>query len=125
MTYGFGDIAGLVRIAAAGATALLAAVPTAAAAGEARATLSVSATVVPSCRIDQEDALRHAVACSSAASFSTTTVTRRDEKPLHEAALILGTPVRGARGIEFAAPVRPAAAAGNPDATTRYLTITY
>jgi hypothetical protein len=127
-----GDIAGLARIAAAGFALLLAAAPSQAAAGEARATLSVSAIVAPSCKIDQESAARHAVACSAGTSFSTATVAHRDEKPLSDAAAILGAPARSARGIEFAAPVRPAvmasagAGAGAAgDAATRYLTITY
>jgi hypothetical protein len=123
-----GDSAGLVRIAAAGFALLLAVAPSHAAAGEARATLSVSAVVAPSCQIDRESAARHAVACSAGTSFSTSTVAHRDEKPLSEAALILGAPERGARGIEFAAPVRPAAmasASASDEAATRYLTITY
>lgn len=123
-----GDIAGLARIAAAGLALLLAAAPSAAAASEARATLSVSAIVAPSCQIDRESAARHAVACSAGTSFSTSTVAHRDEKPLSDAALILGAPARGARGIEFAAPLRPAVVASVDtagEAATRYLTITY
>jgi hypothetical protein len=123
-----GDIAGLVRFAAAGFALLLAAAPSGAAASEARATLSVSAIVVPSCQIDRESAARHAVACSAGTSFSTSTVAHRDEKPLSDAAAILGAPERGAQGIEFAAPVRAAAMASadtSDEAATRYLTITY
>lgn len=123
-----GDIAGLVRIAAAGFALLLSAAPSHAAASEARATLSVSAIVAPSCQIDRESAARHAVACSAGTSFSTSTVAHRDEKPLSDAAAILGAPQRGAQGIEFAAPVRPAALASadtSHEAATRYLTITY
>ena len=122
------DIAGLARIAAAGFALLLAASPSQAAASDARATLSVSAIVAPSCRIDSESAARHAVACSAGTSFSTATVAHRDEKPLSDAAAMLGAPVRSARGIEFAAPVRPAAVASagsTGEAATRYLTITY
>ena len=119
------------RIAAAGFALLLAAAPSAAAAAsasEARATLSVSAIVAPSCQIDRESAARHAVACSAGTSFSTSTVSHRDEKPLSDAAALLGAPERGARGIEFAAPLRPAAMASSgttDEAATRYLTITY
>jgi hypothetical protein len=126
-----GNIAGLARIAAAGFVLLLAALPAdAAAAGseQGRATLSVSAVVAPSCQIDREDAARHAIACSVGTSFSTSTVAHRDEKPLSDAAAILGAPARGARGIEFAAPIRPAAFAqvqSTDEAAPRYLTITY
>jgi hypothetical protein len=123
------DIARLARFAAAAFAMLAAAAPGEAAAAENRATLSVSATVAPSCRIDREGAARHAIACSAGTSFSTATVAHRDEKPLHDAAAILGAPARGERGIAFAAPVRPAAtlaaAETEDDAATRYLTITY
>jgi hypothetical protein len=121
----------LVRIAAAGFALLLAAAPSAAAAAtaEARATLSVTAIVAPSCQIDRRDAASHAIACSVGTAFSTSTIGHRDEKPLREAAAILGAPARGARGIEFAAPLRAAAALAQADtgdeAATRYLTITY
>jgi hypothetical protein len=125
--YRRGDIAELARIAAAALPLLIAATP-AAASQEGRASLSVSAVVAPSCRIAQNDSARHAVACSAGTSFSAVTVAHRDEKPLSDAAAILGAPARGARGIEFAAPVRPAAAAAadsKDEAATRYLTITY
>ena len=122
------DIARIARIAAAGLALLAAAAPTQAAAAENRAALSVSATVTPSCQIDRESAARHAIACSAGTSFSTATVAHRDEKPLSDAAAILGAPVRSERGIQFAAAVRPAAAlaaATADEAATRYLTITY
>jgi hypothetical protein len=127
-----GNIAGLARIAAAGFVLLLAALPAdamaAAGSEQGRATLSVSAVVAPSCQIDREGTARHAIACSVGTSFSTSTVAHRDEKPLSDAAAILGAPARGARGIEFAAPIRPAAFAqvqSTDEAAPRYLTITY
>ncbi|HEX8192550.1 MAG TPA: hypothetical protein VF552_06580 [Allosphingosinicella sp.] len=132
MTYGVENIAKAARIAAAGFALLLAAAPTDAAAsstaGQSRASLSVSAIVAPSCRIETQSPARHAVACSAGTAFSAATVAHRDETPLSDAAAILGAPARGSRGIEFAAPVRPAAALaaeGGHDTATRYLTITY
>jgi hypothetical protein len=124
MTTEGGNRIGLTRAFAAAFALLSAAAP--AAAGQARAVLSVSAVVTPGCQIERGDAARPAVACSAETRFSTATVARRDEKPLDEAASILGTPARGTRGIEFAAPVRASAAVYAPEASsTRYLTITY
>jgi hypothetical protein len=103
---------------------------TPAAAGQSHATLSVSAIVTPSCRIDRQPATAHnaEIACSTGTSFSSATVNRADERPLHEAALILGAPDRSRTGIAFAGPVQPANAAdasAAADAAPRYLTITY
>jgi len=126
VTNGVGHAIGLTRIAAAALLLLFAAAP--AAAGQSRAVLAVTAIVAPSCQIAREDAARHAVACSVGTRFSTATMARHDERPLDEAAAILGGPVRGARGVAFAAPVQPSAPAAthaHDPGATRYLTITY
>jgi hypothetical protein len=117
---------GMSRLAAAAGIMLAAALPTAAAAEQTRATLSVSAVVQPSCRIDGRSAGAQGVACSSGERIPAATIAYRDEKPLEDAAAMLGAPTRGARGIEFGASARPAAAQSNEDrGTTRYLTLTY
>lgn len=99
-------------------------------AGQARAILSVTAVVAPSCRIDRDATSVHRadIACSAGASVSSATVHRAGEQPLAAAAAILGEPGRSRTGIAFAAPVQPASG-GEPqvaaEAGTRYLTITY
>ena len=114
---------------AAAAFALPFAASPAAAAGEARATMSVSARVLPGCRVAQEPAAgpRADIACSSGTSFSTMTATREAEQPLDQAAAILGRPVRDGGAIRFTSAVQPAAAAGEGAGAsgTRYLTVTY
>jgi hypothetical protein len=99
-----------------------------AAAEQARATLSVTATVVPACAIRTHPSTGHAVACSSGASVATMTARRHDEQPLDEAAAILGAPVRRSGDVIFTASPRPPAAEADEkagDAQQRYLTITY
>lgn len=120
---------GMSRFAAAAGILLAAAVPGVAAAEQSRATLSVSATVQPSCRIDGRSAGAQGIACSTGERIPAATIAYRDEKPLDDAAAMLGAPTRGARGIEFGGPARPSsdsAAPSNEDrGTTRYLTLTY
>lgn len=121
------NMAGLARIAAAGLALLLAAAPAAAAPGDQRrAVMAVSAIVAPSCQVAHRAEAGSAVACSSGTRVSTLTAAS-GEKPLNDAAAILGAPARGPRGIEFSAPVRAASAdtGKGDDAATRYLTITY
>ena len=111
---------------AAGALALLlAAAP--AAAEQARAILSVTAIVAPACVIERAPAgsAGAAIACSTGASVSTMTATHPDEKPLVEAAAILGEPVRRDGDVVFTAPVRAAIASADGEGGTRYLTLTY
>lgn len=97
-----------------------------AAAGQSRAVLSVSAVVTPSCQIEREGAGRSAVACSAGTRFSTATIASHEERPLDEAAAILGGPARGTHGVEFAAPIRATVEASSPeDRAVRYHTITY
>lgn len=97
----------------------------------ARATLSVTATVVPACAIRNQSGAGHAVACSSGARVATMTARRHDEQPLDEAAAALGAPVRRGGGVVFTAPLRlPADEAGTDGEKAggpqrRYLTITY
>ena len=104
------------------------ALPSAAAAGEARAVLSVTAEVLPACSVAQRPAQRHAadVACSAGARVSTMTTAYGDEQPLREAAAILGTPVLRGGQVRLTAPVAPAAAtAAAVENGARYLTVTY
>lgn len=110
--------------AAAACAFLLAAAP--ASAGEIRATLSVAAVVAPSCRVGRRPAATAEIACSTGASVSTWVAARADERPLDEAATMLGAPVRSDGRVRFtsAAPGPVPAAAAGGDAT-RYLTITY
>ncbi|MEA3018248.1 MAG: hypothetical protein QOI38_2970 [Sphingomonadales bacterium] len=100
---------------------------TPAAAEAARATLSVTATVVPACAVRNQSDTGHAVACSSGARVATMTARRHDEQPLDEAAAILGAPVRRSGDVVFTGPLRAPAPEGDPAAETqpRYLTITY
>ncbi|MEA3042120.1 MAG: hypothetical protein QOC65_1609 [Sphingomonadales bacterium] len=105
---------------------LLGATP--AAAEDVRATLSVTATVVPACAIRNHSERGHAVSCSTGARVATMTARRHDEQPLDEAAAILGAPVRRSGDVVFTAPPRLPAdeadeKAGEPQ--QRYLTITY
>lgn len=120
---------GMSRFAAAAGIMLAAAFPTAASAEQARATLSVSAVVQPSCRIDGRSAGAQGIACSTGERIPAATIAYRGEKPLDDAAAMLGAPTRGARGIEFSGPARsavdPAAPSNEDRGTTRYLTLTY
>jgi hypothetical protein len=120
-------IAAAARLAGA-ALVLLAALPSTATAGEARAVLTVTATVVPACSVEHREAARHRadVSCSTGATVTTRTAGRHDERPLDEAAAILGTPLRRSGGVVFTGPVRSASAspAGEPG-RPQYLTITY
>lgn len=120
---------GVSRSTAAAGILLAAAFPTAAAAEQARATMSVSATVQPSCRIDGRSAGAQGIACSTGEHIPAATIAYRGERPLDDAAAMLGAPTRGARGIEFTGPARSSsdsAAPSNEDrGTTRYLTLTY
>lgn len=122
-------LTGLSRVAAAAGILLAATFPTAAAAEQARATLSVSATVQPSCRMDGRSAGAQGIACSTGERVPAATIGYRGEKPLDDAAAMLGAPTRGARGIEFGGAARPAAGPAAPSnedrGTTRYLTLTY
>lgn len=126
-----GKSANRARAALGAVLLLLAAAPAPAAAREARAVLSVTATVVPSCRIEHRPAARHQaeMACSTGAGAATSTVGGHGERPLAEAAAILGAPARGTRGIEFAAPVQALVAEaeiqGADEGRARYLTISY
>jgi hypothetical protein len=118
---------GTARFAALALSLLLAAAPSAAAAEQARAVLAVSAIVQPTCRIDAAAAGPHGIACSTGERIPHSSVAHSGEKPLDEASALLGAPARGARGVEFAGPVRAAdpsseAASGT---STRYLTLTY
>lgn len=99
-----------------------------AAAEQARAVLSVTAVVVPACAVERGATGPHRadIACSTAASVSTMTAARHEERPLAEAEALLGAPVRGRGGIVFSGPVSPASTATadvQPD--VRYLTVTY
>jgi hypothetical protein len=103
--------------------------PAPAAAEQVRATLSVTATVVPACTVRHRSGSGHAVACSTGASVATMTARRHDEQPLDEAAAILGAPVLRRGDVVFTAPVRvPAADASEEkagDLRQPYLTVTY
>lgn len=120
-------IATAVRLAGPAFVLLFSAAP-AAANGEARAVLSVTATVVPACSVEREPAGRYgaAIACSTGATVTTRTARGHDERPLDEASAILGAPLRRRGDVVFTAPVRAAspAAAGAP-ARPQYFTITY
>ena len=100
-----------------------------AAAEQVRATLSVTATVVPVCTVRQRSGSGHAVACSPGASVATMTARRHDEQPLDEAAAILGAPVLRRGDVVFTAPVRVPAADASEEKEDglqqRYLTVTY
>ena len=111
----------------AGAAACLLAAATPAAAGQARAILTVTATVAPACSVERRPAARHGadIACSTGAKVSTRTATRHDERPLDEAATILGSPVRSSGGVAFTAPARAASPEPADPGATRYLTISY
>lgn len=121
----YSSIAAMVGMA--GLALLVGATP--AAAGQARASLSVTATVVPACAIRQHSGAGHAVACSTGARVTTMTARRHDEQPLHEASAILGGPVRRGGDVVFTAPLRlPPADADEVkagEAQQRYLTLTY
>lgn len=93
------------HITAAATAAFLSAAP--AGAAELRGSLGVRVEVVTSCRAA---AARPRTACSHPMPVRTTTAARADERPLDEAAALLGAPVRGARGVRFTAPVRRVAA---------------
>ena len=120
-----GAIAAAARLAGAAACLLAAAAP--AAAGQARAILTVTATVAPACSVDRRPAARYGadIACSTGANVSTRTAARHDERPLEEAATILGAPVRSSAGIAFTAPARAASSEPADPGATRYLTISY
>ena len=116
------------RHAAAGSAVLLLAAAPAAAAEQPRTSLSVTATVAPACKIDGDAVERPSIACSTGATHSTMTAARADEQPLHEAAAMLGAPMRrDGGGIVFTAPVRAASTVdtGSVEAGARYLTVTY
>jgi hypothetical protein len=110
------------RLAAGPIALFLAATP--AAANEVRSTMSVSAWVEPTCGIGPSDP---SIPCSAGPGFSAMTAARADERPLDEAAAILGAPVRDGEAVRLTAPVRPsrrALEAAEP-APTSYRTITY
>jgi hypothetical protein len=114
------------RLAAAPIAILLAAPP--AAAQETRSTMSVSVWVAPTCQVESTDAdSRASIACSEGTGYTAMTAARPDERPLDEAALILGAPVHQDDTIRFTASVRPARSADDGAAPTplRYHTITY
>lgn len=99
-----------------------------ASAGQARAVLSVSATVTPSCQVARlEGEPSPLVACSSGAAFSTRTSAGHDERPLEQASDILGAPVRSGERVAFTGAVQPADAhdAEGSEPATRYLTVSY
>lgn len=128
MTAGIGAKAIATAVRLGGAALVLVTSPApAAAAGQARAVLSVTATVVPACSIERGPTASPDIACSSGATVTTKTSARHDEQPLDEAAAILGAPVLRSGDVIFTAPVRaasalaPGAGANQP----QYLTITY
>lgn len=103
-----------------------------AAAGQARAVMTVSATVAPVCSVALQPSARDRaeIACSSGAEVSTMTAGRHDEQPLQEAEALLGAPVRRGGAVVFTAPPASdapgAATTADPaEPTARYLTITY
>jgi hypothetical protein len=113
------------RLAAAATAIFLAATP--ATAQESRSTMAISAWVAPTCQVESPDAEAGArIACSEGTGYTTMTATQPDERPLSEAALILGEPVRQDDTIRFTAPVIPARSAdGAAQTPIRYQTITY
>lgn len=122
-----------IRLAGGALACLLAGAP-AAAAEQARAVLSVTATVLPACTValEQRQQLRADIACSTGASVSTMTAARHDERPLGEAEALLGAPVRRAGTVVFtaqaAAPPASGASAESGESAApgaRYLTVTY
>ncbi len=113
---------------AAAACCALAALPSPAAAADARAVLTVTATVLPACAVAQRPGARHNadIACSTGARLGTMTSASNDEQPLREAAALLGRPLRSDGSVRLTAPVAPASAtAGTVEGGTRYLTVTY
>jgi hypothetical protein len=115
------------RLAAASIALLLAATP--AAAEEIRSTMAIRAWVAPTCQVESPDAEGGSarIACSEGTGYTAMTAARPDERPLNEAARILGAPVREDDTIRFTASVRPARDADDGAAPTplRYHTITY
>ncbi|MDP8995072.1 MAG: hypothetical protein M3N07_08865 [Pseudomonadota bacterium] len=91
--------------------AALAAAP--AAAGESRGGLAVGARVEPACRVSPE-----AVRCSTGTNWSATSTAGPPDRPLVQAARILGHPIRrSGRVLLTASP--------GVERSTAYLTVTY
>lgn len=107
----------------AGAALLAAALfPAPAAAEQARAILSVTATVLPTCQVSAGASAGPEVRCSSGTSWTSATATRTGSRPLDQAASILGAPVRDSGRVVLSG---DAGAAQRTTGTTSYLTITY
>jgi hypothetical protein len=98
-----------------------------AAAGQARAVMSVTAVVSPACSIELRPSQRQRadIACSTGAAVSTMTAEGHGERPLADAEARLGSPVRRGGAIAFTAPIAPEPAETIADTGLRYLTITY
>ncbi|HEX8525618.1 hypothetical protein [Allosphingosinicella sp.] len=110
------------RICFAASLALtVALVPAPALAGESRATLGVTATVLPTCRVQSSS-----VRCSAGEMASAARSLLSRARPLAQASALLGHPaLRGGRLFLTAHPVAGATAAEPARAPQPYLTITY
>ena len=116
------SIGAALRLAGAALAAAAAFLPSPAAAEQARAILSVTATVLPTCQVSAGGGETDAqVQCSSGTSWTSATATRTGTRPLDQAASILGAPMRDSGRVVLSGDAGAAQRTG----TTSYLTITY
>ncbi len=109
-----------VRFLALSMSLLAAAAP--AAAAERRAGLSVTVQVVSTCTVT---ASGPAATCSHPVQFEVTTHMQPDERPVAEAALLLGAPERRGSAVQFDAPALPLSAEVEAANIVRFHTISY